>query len=74
MAADPMMTVEAREGETLDQLVWRTLGRGAPVVEQVLAVNPGLADAGLFLARGQRVLIPANANSAAPVPMVQLWN
>lgn len=73
MASAPMIPVEALEGETVDQLVWRTVGRGAPVVERVLEANPGLAEAGLFLRRGQRVLIPANAIRAAPVPMTQLW-
>lgn len=73
MAAALMIPVEALDGETVDQLVWRTVGRGAPVVERVLEANPGLAEAGLFLRRGQRVLIPANATRAAPVPMTQLW-
>lgn len=73
MTAPLMIPVEAVEGETVDQLVWRTLGRGAPVVERVLEANPGLADAGLFLRRGQTILIPANATRAAPTPMTQLW-
>ncbi|MBB4797594.1 phage tail protein X [Brevundimonas bullata] len=68
-----MMPVEAVQGETLDQLVWRVLRQGAPAVERVLEANPGLADAGLFLTRGQQVLVPAGARSAAPVPMTQLW-
>lgn len=74
MARTPdMTTVEAIEGETLDQLVWRVLRQGAPALERVLEANPGVADAGLFLRRGQRVLVPAGARSAAPVPMTQLW-
>lgn len=68
-----MTPVEAIQGETLDQLVWRVLRQGAPALERVLEANPGLADAGLFLTRGQIVLVPAGARSAAPVPMTQLW-
>ena len=76
MAAPPVRTlaVLAREGETVDQLVWRTLERAAPVVEQVLDLNPGLADQGCFLRRDQTVLVPADAPRTAPVPMVQLWS
>lgn len=65
--------VEAVEGETVDQLVWREVGRGSPVVERVMEANPGLSDSGLFLKHGQVVLIPADADRAAPAAMTQLW-
>ncbi|WP_406851497.1 tail protein X [Brevundimonas sp. BH3] len=68
------LPVAAIDGETVDQLVWRTLRRAAPVVEQVLNLNPGLADQGCFLRHGQTVLVPADATRTAPVPMVQLWS
>lgn len=74
MADAHMMKVTAIEGETVDQLVWRTTSRASPVVEQVLAANPNLADAGTFLRGGQIILIPATANRSAPMPMVQLWS
>lgn len=69
-----MMKVQALEGETVDQLVWRKTRRSSPVVEQVLDANPNLADSGAFLRAGQIVLIPAAAPRSAPVPMVQLWS
>ena len=68
------LPVVAIEGETVDQLVWRTFKRAAPVVEQVLNLNPGLADQGCFLRHGQSILVPAHATRSAPVPMVQLWS
>lgn len=74
MAAKNMMKVPAIDGETVDQLVWRNTRRSSPVVEQVLAANPNLADSGSFLRAGQIVLIPAAATTAAPAPMVQLWS
>lgn len=74
MASANMMQVPAIDGETLDQLVWRMTSRASPVVEQVMVANPNLADTGPFLRGGQIVLIPADANRSAPVPMVQLWS
>ena len=64
---------EALNGETVDQLVWRVLGLASPAVERVLAANPQIADAGQFLALGQRVAIPAAARRPATAPMTQLW-
>lgn len=68
------MTVLAQAGETVDQLVWRTLGRAAPAVEAVLAANPGLADLGSFLPRATPVVIPLGADAPAPARLVQLWD
>ena len=68
------LPVEALNGETVDQLVWRVLGLASPAVERVLAANPQIADAGQFLALGQRVVIPASARRTATAPMTQLWS
>lgn len=68
------MTVRALAGETVDALVWRVLGLGASAVEQVFEANPNLADAGLFLARDQRVVLPVSATAPAATPLVQLWD
>ena len=68
------MTVPALAGETVDALVWRVLGLGASAVEQVFQANPNLADAGLFLARGQPVVLPVSATAPAVTPLVQLWD
>ena len=67
------LPVEALNGETVDQLVWRVLGLASPAVERVLAANPQIADAGQFLTLGQRVVIPAAARRPTTAPMTQLW-
>lgn len=67
------LTVTARQGERLDQLVWRANGGGPAAVEAVLEANPGLADLGPMLPEGTQVIIPATP-AAEPVPLVQLWS
>ncbi|MEH6698295.1 MAG: tail protein X [Brevundimonas sp.] len=66
--------VEAEAGETVDALVYRTLGKGSPAVEQVMTANPNLADQGPFLTAGQRVVIPAVATTPATPPTINLWD
>lgn len=67
------LTVTAKDGETVDALVFRVLGKGATAIEAVLEANPNLADLGLFLPRGQPVVIPVVASGPAVTPMIQLW-
>lgn len=68
------LTVEALNGETVDQLVWRCLRVAEPAVSRALDANPALADLGPFLPLGQRVVIPAAARRPSSAPMTQLWN
>lgn len=68
------MIVEALNGETVDQLVWRHLRMAEPAVSRVLDANPALADLGPFLPLGTRVVIPAAARRPSAAPMIQLWN
>lgn len=68
-------TVTAEQGESLDALVWRVLGAGSGVVEQVYELNRDLAELGAVLPEGHEVILPVF--SAAPVQareMVQLWD
>ena len=66
-------TAKARAGEMLDELLWRTRGRTAGLVEQALELNPGLADLGPLLPGGLAVLLP-EATTAQPVhETVKLW-
>lgn len=70
------LTATAWQGETVDALVWRVLGAGSGTVEQVLDLNPGLADLGATLPEGHAVILPA-IDAAKAVPdreIIQLWD
>lgn len=69
------MIAHALDGETLDEICWRALGRTAAVVEQALQLNPGLADLGPRLPAGTPVTLP-DAPALAPEmrETVQLWD
>ncbi|QWF19126.1 tail protein X [Lysobacter capsici] len=69
------MRVYAAQGETLDALCWRVLGRTAGVIEAALIANPGLADLGPILPHGTAVdLLPPVATAPAHQTLIQLWD
>ncbi|QOR55685.1 MAG: tail protein [Phage 64_12] len=68
------LTVYAHDGETVDGLVDRALGKTSGAVESVLEANPGLAALGLFLPHGTAVLLPIAAQVADETPIIQLWD
>lgn len=72
------MIVEAQDGEPLDALVWRVLGRTAVLTERTFAANPGLAQLGAKLPGGTRVDLTDIAAQAAATPerrqLVSLWD
>ena len=69
------MIVTARDGETLDELCWRALGRTAGVTEQALELNPGLAALGPRLPAALQVTLPETNQLAEPVrEVVKLWD
>ena len=69
-------TLRARQGDTLDALLWRDAGLGPADLPAVLAANPGIAGAGPVLPLGTIVIVPAVR--AIPVtatrPLIQLWD
>lgn len=68
------MRVRANQGETLDALCQRVLGRTGAVTEAALAANPGLADLGPILPMGTVVDLPDATQTAQPqTALVQLW-
>lgn len=70
------MIAIAQQGETLDALCWRVLGRTAGVTEQAYGLNPQLADLGPQLPGGISVKLP-DLTEAAAAPIratVKLWD
>jgi phage tail protein X len=66
--------LSARQGATLDQLIWREAGLGADDIGRILVANPGLADAGAILPLGTRIAIPVVAAAPRIRPLIQLWD
>lgn len=66
------MQVRTIQGDTVDALCWRHLGRTDAVVEATLELNPGLADRGPFLPAG----VPVTLADVPPAtrPVVNLWD
>lgn len=68
-------TATAMDGETVDEICHRVLGKTAGVTEQVLELNPGLAELGPRLPGGTVVTLPdASAAQTATIDIVQLWD
>lgn len=70
-----MTIATSRQGETVDAVCWRVLGRTAAVTEQVLEMNRGLAELGPILPAGTQLILPDPAAAAPEVrDTVQLWS
>lgn len=70
------MTVRALQGDTLDSLCWRVYGEKmlqSAIVEQVLQINPGLADLGAVLPMGRNLVLPVLTTQNNRKEVVQLW-
>lgn len=68
------MQVRTQQGDTLDALCWRHLGRTAGVVEATLDLNPGLAELGAVLPAGQLLTLAVPAAAPLTRRMVSLWD
>lgn len=68
------LPVVALAGEPLDALVWRALGRGSPIVEQLLDQTPGLAAIAGALPEGFIVTLPSSDPGPAELELIQLWD
>jgi len=68
------MLVRTQQGDTVDELCWRHLGRTAGLVEVVYELNPGLADRGLILPSGLEVQLPDQPANKPTAPLLELWD
>lgn len=66
------MQLRAQQGETLDLIINRHYGYTAGITEQVLTLNPRLAELGPILPTGTLITMPA-APTQAEQPLIQLW-
>lgn len=67
-------TVTARQGETLDALIWRTRALGPSNLGSVLTANPGLAALGAVLPIGTPVILPDVPPTPVVRDIIQLWS
>jgi len=70
-------TVTAKQGDTVELLLWRERGIGVAGLDAIYAANPGLADRGPVLPMGTVVTVPAAVTAASSTPslnLVQLWD
>ncbi|WDE11138.1 tail protein X [Thalassomonas haliotis] len=49
---------QTRQGDSLDYVCWKHYGRQSGAVEQVLAVNPGLAELGVIYPENITIVLP----------------
>lgn len=69
------MIATAQDGETVDAVCWRVLGRTAGVTEQTFDRNPGLADLGAQLPGGTMIDLPDIAQTPPPIRQtISLWD
>lgn len=69
------MQVRTQQGDTVDLLCHRHLGRTAGgVVERTYALNPGLAHLGAVLPAGHAVTLAKPNESTATTTTVNLWD
>ena len=71
------MQATAQQGETLNAICWRVLGRTEGVTEQAYDLNPHLAELGPALPGGTQVRLPdmvATAAAPAKRATVKLWD
>lgn len=67
------MQIRAKQGDTLDLALHRHYGYTAGITEQVLQLNPALAEQSPLLLIGTLITLP-DAPTKAEAPLIQLWD
>lgn len=68
-----MTTYRTKDGDMLDDICFKRYGTSTRTTEQVLEVNPRLADLGAVFAAGVEIYLPDLKPSLAVAP-VRLWD
>ncbi len=69
-----LQAVRSIEGDSVDKLCFRYLGATADITEQVIEVNPHLADLGPILPNDTLVLLLVQQVAPVQTNMIQLWD
>lgn len=67
-------SVRAHQYDTVDRICYRLYGRTAGVTEQLLRLNPGLAELGPVLPQGTLIELPEQTQQPQRTRVVQLWD
>lgn len=67
-------TVHAHQHDTLDAICHRMFGQTAGITEQVLELNPGIAELGPVLPQSTPVRLPDITRQPQRPATVQLWD
>jgi len=74
MATISGVIVRARQGDTVDKLVFARYGKTDGIVATVLDLNPGLAAIGMILPLGTEVFMPTIVTQDLVKPTITLWS
>jgi len=67
-------TINALQYDTVDAICWREYGRSSGIVEKVLEANPKLAELGVVLPMGTKVILPDIEAPQQIKQTIQLWD
>lgn len=69
------MQVRSQQHDTLDEIIWRTLGDGSDYLAQALQLNPHIASYGAVLPSGTLIELPPAAVAANTTQStINLWD
>lgn len=69
------MMTRSLQGDTVDMVAYRHFGSTAGITEQLLELNPGLAELGEMLPENTPINLPESKSVARETqPLIQLWD
>ena len=68
------MQYKTKANEMLDEICYRIYGKSSRIVEQVLELNPNLADHDFHLPAGIIIKLPEKAEQPNIIETINLWD